>query len=472
MALLSLAVTAAVGWFGVGLWVPGVGGRSPWAPVLRGSLGIGLGMGALSCLYFLLLIAGTANLPVVGAVEGFALLAAGGAHLIRRRQSAASAAAEELPAFPWNWALGLAAAGMAALFVASFLNVSELNPQGGWDAFAIWNLRAHYLTHSETWRYAVTAQATGAHMEYPLLLSSFIARGWLYDGGTSFAVPIAIALLVPLALAALLCSTLSVLRSTGVGLLAFSILLAHPGFLNAAADQYADLLLAFFGLSAGALLVLDPGPLRSPRYLTLAGWFAAFAAWTKNEGLLVVVALAAALLASAQRSSGWRTAIRQCGLFLLGALPVVVLVLWFKLFVAPPDPLAHGLGTGLLQKISDPGRWIRIAAGIVQGVPVVALLLVAFAAGLLRFLPAGQRRPGLFLPLIACAIVLAGDFAVFLLTPDELNWLLSTALERLYLQLWPLLLLAVFLLLRRPEDFAIAIAEAPAKRAAKSHRAH
>lgn len=470
MAFLSLALAAAVGWFGVGLWVPGVGGGSRWAPVLRGSLGIGLGMGALSCLYFLLAIAGLASLPVVGAVEAIVLLATGGAYLIRRREaaSASPAPAEELPAFPWNWALGLAAAGMAALFVASFLNVSELNPQGGWDAFAIWGLRAHYLTHSETWRYAVTAQSTGAHMEYPLLLSSFIARGWLYDGGTSSAVPIAIAMLVPLALATLLSSTLSVLRSTGAGLLAFSILLAHPGFLNAAADQYADLPLAFFSLSAAALLALDSG---SPRYLTLAGWFAAFAAWTKNEGLLVVVALAAALLVSAGRSSGWRAGMRQCGLFLLGALPVVVLVLWFKLFVAPPDPLAHGLGTALLRKISDAGRWTRIAAGLVQGAPVVALLLVAFAAGLLRFAPAGQRRPGMFLPLIACAIVLAGDFAVFLLTPDDLNWLLSTALERLYLQLWPLLLLAVFLLLRRPEDFALAIAEAPPKRS-KSHRAH
>jgi hypothetical protein len=124
----------------------------------------------------------------------------------------------------------------------------------------------------------------------------------------------------------------------------------------------------------------------------------------------------------------------------------------------------------LLHKISDPGRWTRLAAGIVQGAPGVALLLVAFAAGLLRLLPAGQWRPALFLPLVACAIVMAGDFAVFLLTPDDLNWLLSTALERLYLQLWPLLLLAVFLLLRRPEDFAIA--EAPVKRASKSHRAH
>jgi hypothetical protein len=297
-------------------------------------------------------------------------------------------------------------------------------------------------------------------MEYPLLLSSFIARGWLYGADPSPAVPIATALLVSLALALLLCSTVAALRGAAAGLLAVSILLANQFFLNAAPDQYADLPLAFFGLAAAALLVLDPTPLRSPRYLTLAGVFGGFAAWTKNEGLLLIAAVGAALLVTAWQSAGSRPAIRQVGLFLLGTLPVLCLVLWFKFFVAPPDPL--------LQRTIDPGRWLRVAAGFVTRAPGVALLLLALAALLLRPRPAAQRTPAVFLPLIVLAIVLAGYFAVFLVAPYDVDWLLSTALERLYLQLWPLLVVAVFLLLRRPEDFAIA--EAPARNAAKSRR--
>ena len=52
-------------------------------------------------------------------------------------------------------------------------------------------------------------------------------------------------------------------------------------------------------------------------------------------------------------------------------------------------------------------------------------------------------------------IVLAGYFAIFLVTKDDLDWLFATALDRLYMHVWPALVLAVFLLLRRPEDFAI-----------------
>lgn len=469
IALLSLAIAALLGYFGVRLWVPGAGGGSRWAPLLHASLGIALGIGVSSCLYYLLLVNGAATLPVVLGAESLALLACGGVFFYRRRAaSPPPAPIDPLPTFSWNWALGIAAALMAALFVAAFLSASEWNPQGGWDAFAMWNLRANFLLHSGTWQFAV-ARVTGSHMEYPLLLSSLVARGWLYGGAPSAAVPIAIALLVSLALAGLLSSTVSILRGSAAGMLAVLILLANQFLWHAAPDQYADLPLALFGLAAAALLVLDPSPLRSPRSLTLAGLFAGFAAWTKNEGLLLLLALAAALLATTWRSAGVRQAIRQTGLLLLGALPVLCLVFWFKLFVAQPDPLVGGMGHAFFQKIGDPGRWLHVAAGFFQRLPGVALLLLALTAGLLRPRPASERTPAAFLPLIAFAVVLAGDFVVFLLTPDDVEWLLSTALERLYLQLWPLLLLAVFLLLRSPEDFALrAAVPSPAAKSKKS----
>ncbi len=349
--------------------------------------------------------------------------------------------------------LTIAAAAMAALFIASFLNSAESNPQGGWDAFAIWNLRARFLLHSDTWRFAITTLPTGTHMEYPLLLSSAVARGWLFSGDPSAAVPIAIALLFPLSLAIVLTSAVAVLRGAAAGLLAGLIFFANQFLWSAAPDQYADLPLAFFGLASAAILMLDGSPPRSARFLTLAGCFAGLAAWTKSEGLLLLAALTVALLAIAWRTAGPRQALRQAGLFLLGALPLLALVLWFKLFAAPPDTLIAGMGDAASHKIADGGRWFAVLAGFVKSAPLVPLALLAFAAALLR--PRSGAFPAM-LPLIAFAIALAGDFAVFLLTRLDVAWLISTALERLYLQLWPLLVLAVFLLLRRPEDFALA----------------
>jgi len=451
----------------VSLWVPDAGGGSRWAPLLRTSLGAALGMGVTSCLYLLLVIAGAPARPVVIGLEVVALIVAGAGSL---RRNAAPTTPPSITAFSLTWVLAGAALLMIALFLSAFLTASELNPQGGWDAFAIWNLRAHYLLHTETWRFAVTSQPMGSHMEYPLLLSSFVARGWLYADAPSASVPISIALIVSLAFAALLGSMLSVLRSPAVGLLAVLVLLANPYLWRAAPDQYADLPLALFGLSAAAMLVLDPAPQGSPRYLTLAGMFTGFATGTKNEGTLLLVALAAALLAATWRGAGPRQAIRRVGFLLLGALPVLGLSLWIKIFAAPPDPLVSGMGKDLLHKIGDAGRWMHIAAGFFQGLPAVALILLALTAALLRPRPATERSPACFLPLAAFAILLAGDFAVFLLTPDETGWLLATALDRLYLQLWPLLILGGFLLLRRPEDFAIPAVTAPPPKAKRARR--
>ena len=467
LALLSLAIAVALGYFGVALWIPNAGGRSPCALLLRTSLGVALGMGVSSSLYLLLVIAGAPTRPVVISLEALALVAFAAVYL--RRNSTPPVAPPPIPAFSWNWVLACAALVMIALFISAFVTSSELNPQGGWDAFAIWNLRAHYLVHTETWRYAVTSQPIGSHMEYPLLLSSFVARGWLYAGSPTQSVPIAIGLIVSLALAALLGSTLSLLRSPAVGLLAVLILFANPFLWTAAPAQYADIPLAFFGMAAAALLVLDPHPQGSPRYLTLAGLFAGFAVGTKNEGTLLLAALAAALLVTTWRGAGARHALRRSGFLLLGGLPALCLSLYIKIFAAPPDPLVNGMGKALFQKLGDAGRWLHIAAGFFQRLPVIALVLLALTAALLRPRPAGERPPACVLPLTAFAIMLAGDFAVFQLTPDESGWLLSTALDRLYLQLWPLLLLATFLLLRRPEAFASAVV-APPPKAKKARR--
>jgi hypothetical protein len=202
---------------------------------------------------------------------------------------------------------------------------------------------------------------------------------------------------------------------------------------------------------------------RSSRYLSLAGLFAGFAAWTKNEGALLVVALAAALFVSEWRSTGWRSAARQGGMFLLGASPVLLLVLWFKVALAPPDPLAGQMTVGLGQKLFNVSRWLKVAGGFLTHVWAVYLLplaLLAATCGLLRLRPRAERSPA---PLLVVLLVLAGYFAIFLVTKDDLDWLFATALDRLYMHMWPALLLAVFLLLRRPEDYAIV--STPAKKA-------
>ena len=467
MSLVSLVIAWLLGYSGVRLWLPADGARSRWTPAIHAALGMGLGAGFTSCLYWLLVVGGAGTLPVVLGVELvlFALLAV----LVWRQRSTAAVdgGTAASPPFP-DWLPGLGFALMLGVFAAAFVNVSDLNPQGGWDAFAIWNLRARFLMHTETWKYAVTALPVGTHMEYPLLLSSLVARAWIYAGSLSLVVPIATALVFAVALVMLLVATLARVRGAGVGLLAGVILLANPSVMDQAPSQYADVPLAFYFLAALALIVLGGQSTRPGRYLSLAGVFAGFAAWTKNEGALLVGALAAAIFVGAWRSAGWRSAARQAGIFLLGALPGLLLVLWFKMALAPPDPLARQMTVSLGQKLASPGRWLQVAGGFLKQAwelycyPSPPLALLAVTCVLLRLRPS-QERPAA--PWLAVLLVLAGYFAIFLGTNYDLDWLFGSAIDRLYLHVWPALVLAVFLLLRRPEDFAIISSPAKQKKA-------
>ncbi|MBI3863197.1 MAG: hypothetical protein HY290_15000, partial [Planctomycetia bacterium] len=54
-------------------------------------------------------------------------------------------------------------------------------PDGGWDARAIWNLRARYLFRSgDAWRDAFSDSFD--HTDYPLLLPAGLARVWTFAG--------------------------------------------------------------------------------------------------------------------------------------------------------------------------------------------------------------------------------------------------------------------------------------------------
>ncbi|MCX6627022.1 MAG: hypothetical protein NTW28_05270 [Candidatus Solibacter sp.] len=176
MGLVALLLAALLGYCGVRLGLPCDGTRSPWTPLLHASLGIGLGAGLTACLYFLLLAGGVANLSVIVGCELVAQCAAGALLLRRRSASPPGGSPAALLSFSWNWLMALGLAAMLALLLVGFANTSELNPQGGWDAFAIWNLRARFLIHTETWNYAVTALPVGTHTEYPLLLSPSLPR--------------------------------------------------------------------------------------------------------------------------------------------------------------------------------------------------------------------------------------------------------------------------------------------------------
>jgi len=236
--------------------------------------------------------------------------------------------------------LAVALAGMVILAGAQFVELTLLRPHGEWDAWAIWNGRAAFLSSLAGDWPGAALQINRGHGDYPLLLSLSVARFWAYLGAPSPLAPQALALLYLGSLVALLVSALSVFRSRSQGLLAGIVLLAAPPIVEIAAYQQADLPLAFHLLATCVLLVGSShaaGRERS-RLLAAAGLALGLAAWTKNEGLaLALAAPCAYLFASFARDR--RVAARELGALLAGMLPMATVIALFKAGLAPESDL-------------------------------------------------------------------------------------------------------------------------------------
>jgi hypothetical protein len=112
-------------------------------------------------------------------------------------------------------------------------------------------------------------------------------------------------------------------------------------------------------------------------------------------------------------------------------------VKWFKVMVA-----RFG-GVGL------PGARQVTRAAIHPAVPLVAAII-----GFADFRTARESLRTASTSLLTFALMSAGYFAVYLTTRQALEWHAQYSMERLLMQLWPILIFSTFLLLA-PADAAL-----------------
>jgi len=443
------------------------------AVLLRLFTGSGLGIGITSCLYFVCMPAGlTGTIPIIDLL--FCLLLGGTGFVILRRRAAKDVLpiSEKTKRTP----LEILLAGILSVEIlaslASFLSVFREAPHGKWDAWLIWNMHARFLYRSgETWREVFSGGMDWSHWDYPLLLPLSIVRSWKYMDGESVYIPAAFALFFSLLTLGLLLFALAYLRGRAQGYLGAMILLGTPLFIVMGASQFADIPLAFFIL---ATLVLLSWQARSPDNpqgaLILAGLAAGLSAWTKNEGLLFFPIVTGSLFIAALHAGGWRSALNRTGPFLAGALPVLLVVVYFKTHLSPMNDLMAGFApAAVAAKLTDFGRYAEIAkAFFITGISftqglidvrqgmrlnpgaVNILLLIGYL-----FL-AGVRidrrdRVGLTRSAAILGLMLIGYFFVYVLTPLDLGYHLATSLNRLFLQLWPSVIFLCFMIAGSPE---------------------
>ncbi len=439
---LAMVPAFILGWIVVRLLAP----LRSW--VLQISLGVGLGIGITSSVYFLLVWIGIANRVTVLSAE-IVLLAVAAVLFFRSKPAFQTPPQFAKPS--WIWALRGALILGVCIFALDCSEGLTASPGGEYDAAAIWNLRARYLAAgAPAWKYAVSDKTGTNHPGYPLLTSGFIARTWTLIGDTRASTPAVFGLTFAVVTFGVLFGSVSLLAGEAIGMLAVLVLLASEGFVSQATAQYADIPLSYYLLSSLALLALSEW---SPPMLALSGAFAGFAAWTKNEGWPFVAFVCAIAL--------WRGGRRALAWIAAGAAFPLVLTLAFKLFlVEGREGMFPATAAAALKMIVTGGRWGEIIGSFVGSFwtlgfpwahPFLLMAILAWAFGFAR------KQWWLLLPPLG---LLAADFGIYLITANDLTWHLNTSNNRVVMQVWPAILFSFFIMLRPPAITAPAVKRA------------
>jgi hypothetical protein len=177
---------------------------------------------------------------------------------------------------------------------------------------------------------------------------------------------------------------------------------------------------------------------KKPGLLILAGFMAGLAAWTKNEGSLFVLVTFAALVIAFFRQQPWRV----LGWYALGLVFPLIIVLYFKEFLAPPsDVLGNGVARSIQQAL-DVSRHITILKSFGAdflsfggwGIGMLPILL-AYAL-IFKLAPSSNPRTAYVAIGLILILQAIGYYVIYLITPYDLQWHIDFSLGRLVFQLY------------------------------------
>jgi hypothetical protein len=431
------------------------------------ALSMGLGMGLASCLHYLwLAVPGASTIPFwLADTLAWCLLAAAvfSVRPVQETLAISRGATTEAASLP----LACCTGALAVCVLIALVVLQTQYPWGTDDALAMWNLHARVLYLDPHWQeFFSSLSGFDPHKDYPLLVPGAIARLWRALGWPNSLIPSAVSVWFTSATALLCYGAVAALRGRDQALLAVLVLLGTSYFVKLGGNQMADIPLSFFITAALVLLLLNGEAERwSGHRQALAGLSAGLAAWTKNEGLLFVVALFTAQAITAFKGRTLHRYCREMLLILAGAAGILLIVGSFKLFAGQEGHLFPGLtASTILVRLEDPSRYATIASGMAReflgmGKGMVLILPVYF------LLMGASRRagnPALRCTVLTLTLVAAGYFTVYLFTPLPLAWMVSGSAGRLSLHLWPALLVVFFLCVATPADVLTSSQSPPA----------
>ena len=425
---------------------------TPLALALKLFVGIGAGLGIVSCLYFLriLLLPGQGGYLLIEVIF-LALVLIG---LLAKERLHFFALFQRLPLTRIQILLGLAILFVGAVALYFLLIYTRLSPHGDYDAQAIWNLRARFIYRSRNaWENAFSPLINrDFHMDYPLLIPLSVVGGWNTFGSEVLRVPATLSMLFLCGMAGIAFSLIAYLRSSSQAAIAVILLLATPGLLLFSTFQTADIPLTYFFLASASLLVIA-GQESDKGLFFLAGLMAGLSAWTKNEGIPFMILMLLCTMFVFDIRQRW-TQLRS---LLAGmALPILTIILFKTLISVNNDLFAENNLSQIIIKLLPPSRYIQIFVHLLAellhlGNWPISIIIVLFVYGAIlgfKRLEGSAEKVLWLLPLAQFAVYML----IYVITPHDLEWHLNYSMSRLLIHLFPMALSSFFLFVNTPES--------------------
>ncbi len=427
--------------------------KSPLDLILQLSLGTGLGLGISSMLYYLCLFFHAASyvLYIELALSVAALIAV----YWKWKKTTPEPSPRQRLSLPSSAIVMLVSAGLIfAVSFAGIVDYSRHRAHGDWDAWMIYNRSARFIYRGgEAWRDAFSSgMDITFHADYPPLLALNIASRWQMLNSEITYVPMFLGFLFTLSTLGLCFGALAKLKSPGQGALGLILLSGVSFFLGEGGRQTADMPLALY-LHSSIVFIFFYHREKRPVFMGLAALMTGLAAWTKNEGVLFLLASAGVLFIVAL----WKRSFGGFLAYFAGMLLPLILIMHFKTQVAPSSEFAEG-GLGvILQKLGDFSRHqlildsfgrFLLRGGGWYGIGIFPILM----AYTLLF----RRRDGqinlaipISLAILACQFI--GYYLFYLISPYDLNWHIIFSINRLFVHAYPAVVFLVLSATPTPE---------------------
>jgi hypothetical protein len=411
---------------------------------LKFSLGIGLGLGISSILYFLVLQIAPGRIHMLTLQIILLILLLAITVLRARNQKWDRIHLPALSRLQW---------GLFCIFVITFLisvlvfiNTIISRPQGVMDAWSIWNRAARFIYRDpENWQATLSPDlALFRHADYPLLVPLNVAWGWEALGNETLRVPMVQAVLFTFSLITLMFSALAFTRTIGQASLASVVLIATTGVVVEGTYLIADIPLTYFILASSILMYLY-FVRNDSTFLVLSGFMAGLAGWTKNEGLLFIAISPIALLVASKKN------IRYSFLPYLAGLAVPLLIIFYFKSITPPNDLLNNNIGSLVAKITDLSRYWMILKSFTSIFIDRNILFLLFYIVIMHNNLMTDPRQATYAIITLWVLQLLGYGAIFLITPYDLEWHLRTS-QRIILQILPLAIFFCFIISSDPES--------------------